>query len=535
MPAQGYSFVTALILGIWGGLTMLSISGTSWNLQDPIVTGFVTGIVVHNIPVGLAVGAVLELMSLGLWTYGGAIVPDYMSGALIGTAVAALSHGTMDQCVTEGVTVAIPVSILMSQLDLLLYSSAVVYIHAADRCCDSENERGMTVMHWASFIPQFFSRCIPIMLAIGLGVQPLRTVLAATPGWLTRGLDAMRMFLPAVGFGILLTYLPFRKWWSFFLLGFVFFAYLHVPLIGEAVLALAFASTYSLLARRTEGVSRAEVPAAKAAGRMTRRAFMQTVWRHNMAFEMSWNYERMQALGFAWCMMPVLRSIYADDRHAYFASIKRHLQFFNSNSIIGSPMIMGAVCALEERGETALADSLKCSLMGPLAGIGDTIVAVLMKPVIAIFAASLALAGHASGAILMVLLGLCWFCFRFVGFNVGYRQGKDLVREVNRGFLDAVTEAASQAGLFIAGGFLPGLLGTITTPLQFVHRVVVQGAPVTETIRLQEILDKIVPYALPLLLVFFVYWLIKKEHWSDLNVLLVVMVLGIACGVLRLI
>jgi len=51
-----------------------------------------TGLIVGDVPLGLAIGGTLELMSLGLWTYGGATIPDYMTGAIVGTAVAALSN-----------------------------------------------------------------------------------------------------------------------------------------------------------------------------------------------------------------------------------------------------------------------------------------------------------------------------------------------------------------------------------------------------------------------------------------------------------
>lgn len=539
MVSQGYSLLVAIILGIWGGITMYSINGTTGTLQDPIVTGLFTGLIVHNIPAGLAVGATLELMSLGLWTYGGALVPDFMSGALIGTAVAALSKGTLTQNVATGIAVAVPISLLMSQLDVLSYSINVAFIHEADRYCEMENEKGIILMHWLGFVPQFFSRFIPITLAIWLGAAPLQTLIAHIPTWLINGLGSMGAILPAVGFGILLTYLPLEKWWSFCILGFVCFAYLNMPLIGIAALAFAVVFIYSsLTTKKNAGDDTVEVvenivAADEAPSPVTRRDFMKTVWRHNTSFEISWNYERMQALGFAYSMMPVLRKIYPD-RHEYFMNLKRHLQFFNSNTIIGSPIIMGAVCALEEKKETALADNLKIGLMGPFAGIGDTIVAVLMKPIVAVFAASFALSGHSFGAVLMLLLGACWFYFKFLGFDIGHRQGVGLVNQMAQGALDRITEAASQVGLFVIGGFIPSILSGVTTKVQFIKKIMVNGKQVVQTVKLQDSFDKILPYAIPVMLVFLVYWLVKQKHWKVLNVLLLVIVLGIVFGALRI-
>jgi mannose/fructose/N-acetylgalactosamine-specific phosphotransferase system component IID len=539
MVSQGYSLLAAIILGIWGGITMYSVNGTTGTLQDPIVTGLFTGLIVHNVPAGLAVGATLELMSLGLWTYGGTLVPDFMSGALIGTAVAALSKGTMVQNVATGIAVAVPVSLLMSQLDVLSYSIDVALIHGADRYCETENEKGMIWMHWLGLIPQFFSRFIPITLAIWLGAAPLQTLISRIPTWLINGLGTMGAILPAVGFGILLTYLPLEKWWSFLVMGFVCFAYLNMPLIGIAAVAFAVVFIYSSLKNRKKvdesatDVVENTATADEAPSPVTRRDFMKTVWRHNMSFEVSWNYERMQALGFTYSMMPVLRKIYPD-KDEYFANLKRHLQFFNSNTIIGSPIIMGAVCALEEKKETALADNLKIGLMGPFAGIGDTVVAVLMKPIFAVFAASLALSGHSLGAVLMLFLGLCWFYFKFVGFDIGHRQGAGLVKQMAQGSLDRITEGASQIGLFVIGGFIPSILSGVTAKVQFIKKVVLDGKQVVQTVKLQDTFDKILPYAIPLMLVFLVYWLVKQKHWKILNVLLLVIVLGIVLGAFRI-
>jgi len=107
----------------------------------------------------------------------------------------------------------------------------------------------------------------------------------------------------------------------------------------------------------------------------------------------------------------------------YFAALKRHMVFYNTNPAIGSPTIFGAACALEEKKQPEVSDSLKVSLMGPFAGIGDTVMAILMKPIFAVFAASMALRGSTGGAWLMLALGFIWFYLMFPGFWLGYKQG----------------------------------------------------------------------------------------------------------------
>jgi len=89
-----------------------------------------TGLIVGDVPLGLAIGGTLELMSLGLWTYGGATIPDYMTGAIVGTAVAALSNEPLSVAITQGIAVAVPVSLLMTQLDILGRSITTVFFMA---------------------------------------------------------------------------------------------------------------------------------------------------------------------------------------------------------------------------------------------------------------------------------------------------------------------------------------------------------------------------------------------------------------------
>ena len=91
----------------------------------------------------------------------------------------------------------------------------------------------------------------------------------------------------------------------------------------------------------------------------------------------SFNYERMQGLGFLYAIMPVLRKIYKGDDEGLKAAMHRHIAAFNM-TVAPSPFIMGTTIAMEEKVkkdpnfDPASINALKVSLMGPLSGIGDT-------------------------------------------------------------------------------------------------------------------------------------------------------------------
>jgi len=465
-----------------------------------------------------------------------------MTGAIVGTAVAALSNEPLSVAITQGIAVAVPVSLLMTQLDILGRSITTVFIHGADHYAETHNERGIVWMHWLGQLPWGLSRAIPLFFAIWLGAGPIQNLVSVIPAWLTNGFTAMGHLLPALGFGILLTYLPLPKYWGFFVLGFVLFAYLKMPLIGIMLAVLAVVAIYNYLSSRIERVESVQAeemgeeelvtgPQPLEETNVTRRDLVTAMLRHNFTLQLSWNYERMQALGFAYSIMPILKKVYPNEDE-YFEAIKRHLNFYNTNPSLGSPTIFGAACALEEQKQPEVADSIKVALMGPLAGIGDTIAAILMKPIFAVFAASMALSGNWFGAVLMLLLGFIYFYVMFPGFWLGYNQGINLVKTAGSRALTTITDLASMFALGVMGGFIPSILASVKTPLKFARTVVVEGKTVEQVVEIQTFLDQLLPYLLPLTFVFLVYWLLRSRKWSILQILFLLVVIGIVCGAL---
>jgi len=142
----------------------------------------------------------------------------------------------------------------------------------------------------------------------------------------------------------------------------------------------------------------------------------------------SWNFWRMQNLGFAFAMLPSIRCL-AKDREATSRMLSRHLQLFNTNPYMSAPII-GSAMRLEEDlyrdGQCLEVDHLKTTLMAPYAAMGDALFWGSLKPLAAVAAVLLALKGSlfAAVALLVVYNPLpCWI--RLKGFAEGYRKGKD--------------------------------------------------------------------------------------------------------------
>ena len=113
----------------------------------------------------------------------------------------------------------------------------------------------------------------------------------------------------------------------------------------------------------------------------------------------SFNFERMQAIGFCVSLLPALRKVYKDDKPAMAAAMKRHLEFFNTQPFLATP-IMGITAAMEEKKANGadISDQtisgVKVGLMGPLAGVGDPIFWGTLRPVLAALGAGIALQHH---------------------------------------------------------------------------------------------------------------------------------------------
>ncbi|RAT80078.1 PTS mannose transporter subunit IID [Lonsdalea populi] len=231
-------------------------------------------------------------------------------------------------------------------------------------------------------------------------------------------------------------------------------------------------------------------------------------------FQGSWNFERMQALGFCFSMVPVIRRLYPENSDERKQAIKRHLEFFNTHPFAAAP-ILGVTMAMEEQRangapiDDGAINGLKVGLMGPLAGVGDPIFWGTARPVFAALGAGIAMTGSLLGPILFfVLFNLVRLLVRYYGVAYGYKKGADIVSDMGGGFLQKMTESASILGLFVMGA-LVNKWTHVNIPL-VVSRVTGQDGQITVT-TVQSILDQLMPGLVPLLLTFGCMWLLRRK------------------------
>lgn len=243
------------------------------------------------------------------------------------------------------------------------------------------------------------------------------------------------------------------------------------------------------------------------------------------ALQSSFNFERMQALGFEWGLLPILRKLYTN-KEDRIAAYKRHLAYFNSHPWTAGP-IYGIVASMEERkanGEDVTEENIqaiKGALMGPLAGIGDSLFWGTFRPIVAGICASLALSGNLFAPLIFVLIvNVVHFGLQYWGVVNGYRFSDTFMQKMEDMQIKKWMSAATILGLFVVGGLTATWL-SISTPLVY--------AVGDASVELQSTLDQIVPKLLPLLSTLSVYFLLRKGKsttWVMFAIIIVGFVLG---------
>lgn len=246
---------------------------------------------------------------------------------------------------------------------------------------------------------------------------------------------------------------------------------------------------------------------------LTKKDIRSTYWRSTFLLG-SFNFERMQSMGFCVSMIPVIKRFYSN-KEDQAAALKRHLEFFNTQPWVASPII-GVTAAMEQERangakniDDAAISGVKVGLMGPLAGVGDPIFWGTLRPVLAALGAGLAITGNWIGPLLFFIgINLCRALTRWYGFKYGYEKGTEIVNDMGGGRLQKLTQGASILGLFVMGS-LVSKWTTINISLELLRYKNQMGEGVITTV--QSVLNDLLPGLAALLLTFFCMYLLRKK------------------------
>lgn len=246
---------------------------------------------------------------------------------------------------------------------------------------------------------------------------------------------------------------------------------------------------------------------------------LRQIWaRWGFTHLSSMSYEKLQAHAWAYAYIPFAKKYYKDDPEAQRALLLRHSMFYNTEPQTGQ-LINGITTSLEEQIamgkdiDTELPVNIKTTLMGPLAGIGDSIIQGIIVPTLLSIGMGLATGGNALGPLFyMISYGIIGPLISYLSFKYGYLLGVNAIDHVVGEGAKRITDAFNVVGVIVVGGLAASTI-VLNSSLEI---------PMGEEIKpLQEVLDGIFPGILPLLMVMLAWWLIDKKRVSATKVILI--------------
>lgn len=244
-----------------------------------------------------------------------------------------------------------------------------------------------------------------------------------------------------------------------------------------------------------------------------------------------YNYERMMGQVVAHMFSVIIGFLYKDNPEKRKEVMKREIEFFNVHVEFGA-CILGMAVALEEQkalGENIPGEfitNLKTSLMGPLAGMGDTIWQGVVIPILLAVCIDLTRSGDGNvmGSIIYaVVIVIAAYGLSYWNFMFGYKAGSEAIMDfLEKGVLNKLIKGASIMGCMVMGGLVVNYVSA-TCGLEIVSS--------TTTYNVQEsFLDMVCPKILPLGVTLLVYYLMSKKRWSSLKIIGLIVIISVVGG-----
>lgn len=309
------------------------------------------------------------------------------------------------------------------------------------------------------------------------------------------------------------------------------------------------------------------------------------VWR-SLFLQGSFNYERMQAAGWLYGMLPGLQKIHTD-KDDLAASMSHNLEFFNTHPFLVT-FVMGIMLSLEQnKADIATIRAVRVAAMGPLGGIGDALFWFTLVPIVAGITSNMALQGQIIAPFLFLLIfNAVQFLVRFWLMNWSYKMGTHAISILTANAKE-FTRAASILGIIVVGALTSIYGGTsikteINNGTTFAPTAIVSvvnnddirttfanqlfetkdGVIIVEAgqeklkpgsaivdlgngtsqitfnkydevpvkINIQNILDGILPHLIPLLITLGLYGLMTRKNFTPISSIGLLLVVGIVGG-----
>ncbi|WP_334332200.1 MULTISPECIES: PTS system mannose/fructose/sorbose family transporter subunit IID [unclassified Companilactobacillus] len=252
--------------------------------------------------------------------------------------------------------------------------------------------------------------------------------------------------------------------------------------------------------------------------------YRKLFWRQNWLMFCT-SYTKQQAVTYSWVLEPFLAKIYGKDTPEFYSAMLRHQTFFNTTPMM-APFVMSLNLSMERENhdskgkfDSSSITAIKSALMGPFAGLGDSVQQGALRIIATGVAIGLCKKGMWLGPLLFLLIyNIPNMLIRWYGAKLGYRLGQDFVtKAMENGIFKIITKAVSVLGLMMIGAMSAQYVSFTTT---------FQTKAAGQVFKLQSVLDQILPGLLPLALVLCCFWYLRKKN-RPARLLVVIVVLAL--------
>lgn len=519
------NIVIAIVVALltWYVATMMPMFlRWSFYMGGPLCAGLICGILFGDISYGLSVGSTIQLAYLGAIAVGGTLPSELAIAGYLGTAMT-MSAGLSPES-------SLAVAVALGSLGLLCRNGYMtlnsIVVHKADLYAEQGNAKMVRLMNqWGSQIVPFITYFIPSFIAMYFGSAVLEKLMSVVPDKLITALSVSGGLIPALGIGLLLTYVWDKKFLPYFVLGFFLVSYLNLNIMFIAIIGGCVAVLY-VFANKSQEEPEQEIQQQDTdkPNRILTRGDLLKCWLRWICWaQRCYNYERLMGLGFCQAVSSVVMKLFPD-KEEQKQTLTRHMRFFNTENNWGA-MIIGTTCALEEERamgtpvSAEIIDSTKSALMGPLAGIGDSITQSIVKVILLGIGIDLASKGNLLGPVIYIAgFSVYCLCVSYFTFFTGYRLGRNAVTKLlNSSLSKNLTGAMRIVSLFVIGAMAAANIKA---------NVILTGTFGGSKVVLQSVLDSILPNLLPLGILCAVVWLLKKKEKSAVFTLITLFVIG---------
>lgn len=261
---EGEAYASGTLARHLGGPVHLGQFGPHLGFRKPLLASVGVGIILGDMTTAIMIGATMELMWLGVNNIGAYVPPDVISGTIVGAALGIMGSTDTASAIALAVAIGIPTATLVQQLNILVMTTNVSLVHAADKAVLSGKFNAFNKYFWAGAFCFFLTRAVPVFIATGIGsfvIEDIMAFLQNQVPWVLSGFSTAGGMMPAVGLAMLLTMMMKKNMWIFLLIGFVMAAFLNVPTVGIALAACAAAGVWDVI---TEGQKNQPAPVAAA-------------------------------------------------------------------------------------------------------------------------------------------------------------------------------------------------------------------------------------------------------------------------------